>query len=369
MKIVDKGLVFDAGAGEGSLRVATFTSLLQRRDGSQLVSFRCGSGKDSSDGNVVICESTDQGSSWSVISNRFESSFEGLAGEIRGAELAELDDGRLLAVQAWVDRSAGDRPLRDAATDTLPTMHMLLGYSSDGGRTWGQRRALQRDAVLSGPVVRLPGRGWLVTSEFSHPRTSDRDRFHGAYAHFSADGDNFESIVDVVDENPDIFYYDQRQRVCPVTGRLVAMFWTYDNRAEADIEMHLAWGDAGSLTWETPRSMGMSGQIAMPIPLEDGRLLAFYVHRHEPGSLRLVVSSDDGRTWDTQHELVVHANRGRAEQGILVETTYDEFWEAMGTWSFGHPAAVVLPDGSLLLVYYAGPEPTCLSVHWARVEI
>ena len=41
----------------------------------------------------------------------------------------------------------------------------------------------------------------------------------------------------------------------------------------------------------------------------------------------------------------------------------------MGTWSFGHPTASVLPDGSLLLVYYAGADETCLSIHWARVEV
>jgi len=369
MKIIDRGMVYDAAAAEGPPRVCSFTSLLQLSSGRLLTAFRRGSGKDSADGNVVICESDDEGASWSLISRGFETRFEGLTGEIRSAELAELEDGRLLSVLGWIDRSGGGGTLRDAETDALPTMHMLLDYSSDGGRTWGGRRVLQRMATLSGPVVRLPGRGWLVTSEFSHAGTPDRERCHAAYAHFSADGVNFETSVNVVDENPDIFYYDQRQRICPATGRPVAMFWTYDNRAAADIEMHMAWGDADALTWETPRSMNMEGQIAMPIPVDRDRLLAFYVHRHQPASLRLVVSRDEGRTWDTANELVVYESDGPGEQGISAETTYDEFWEAMGTWSFGHPTAAVVADGSLLLVYYAGPDETCLSVHWARVQI
>ena len=369
MRISDTGLVFDSATVDGPLRVCSFCSLLQRENGTLLVSFRRGSSKDSDDGNVVICESTDHGNTWSVISEGFESSFEDLPGEIRSTELAELADGRLLAVQGWVDRSGGSGGLRNAETDTILTVHLLQDFSTDGGRSWGDRRVLKRNAVLSGPVLRLPGRGWLATSEFSHAGTPERERFHGAYAHLSTDGVDFGTAVDVVDEDPDIFYYDQRQRVCPRTGRPVAMFWTYDNRAEADIAMHMAWGDAESLTWETPRSMGMAGQIAMPIPLADGRLLAFYVHRHEPGSLRLVASEDEGRNWDTENELVVYASSGPGEQGISEETSYDEFWDAMGTWSFGHPTASVLPDGSLLLVYYAGADETCLSIHWARVEV
>ncbi len=369
MRITGRGLVFDATAVEEPFRVCSFGSLLQREDGTLLVSFRRGTAKDSADGNGVICESIDDGESWSVISEGFVTEFEGVPGEVRSVELAELDDGRLLAVMLWVDRSDGDGTLRDVESDAMAPMHLLQEYSADGGRTWGDRRLLKREAVLSGPVVRLPGRGWLVTSEFSHGQTDTTGRFHGAYAHFSEDGERFETAVDVVDEDPDTFFYDQRQRCCPQTGRPVAMFWTYDVHAEADIEMHMAWGAAESLDWETPRSMGMAGQIAMPIPLEDGRLLAFYVHRHEPGSLRLVVSDDEGRTWDSENELVVYSSSGLGEQGISDETTYDEFWEAMGTWSFGHPTAAVLSDGSLLLVYYAGADETCLSVHWARVEV
>ena len=369
MKVIDRGLVFDSAASEGPLRVCSFTSLLRLSNGKLLTSFRRGSGKDTSDGNVVICESNDEGANWSMISQGFDTTFEGVVGEIRSAELAELADGRLLAVQGWIDRSEGDGSLRNAETDAVRTMHILLDYSSDGGRTWGRRRVMQRTATLSGPVVRVPGRGWLVTSEFSHAGTPDRVRCHGAYAQFSSDGENFAAPVDVVPDDPDIFFYDQRQRICPATGRPVAMFWTYDNRAATDIEMHMAWGDAEDLTWESPRSMEMAGQIAMPIPLERDRLLAFYVHRHQPASLRLVASRDEGRTWDIANELVVYENEGAGEQGISAETSYDEFWEAMGTWTFGHPTAAVLGDGTLLLIYYAGPDETCLSVHWARVQL
>ena len=369
MQVVDRGFVFDTSRVQDALKVCSFTSLLQLRDGALLVSCRRGTAKDSADGNVAIFKSTDQGASWSEISSGFVTQFEDLPGEVRSAELAELDDGRLLAVLGWIDRSAGDGVLRDSESDMLPAMHLLQEYSSDGGKSWVGRQVLQRQSVLSGPIVRLGERGWLVTSEYSQGANETTPRNHAAYAHFSRDGEDFEPAVDVVPGDSQVFYYDQRQRYCPQSERLVAMFWTYDINAEADIEMHMAWGDAKSLTWSTPRSMGVKGQIAMPIPLADGRLLAFYVHRHTPGSLRLMVSSDQGVTWDRETELVVYTSAATPERGIGDQTTYDEFWDAMGTWSFGHPSAAVLADGTLLLVFYAGPNESSLSVHWVRVAL
>ena len=41
----------------------------------------------------------------------------------------------------------------------------------------------------------------------------------------------------------------------------------------------------------------------------------------------------------------------------------------MAKWSFGHPSATVLDDGTVLLAYYAGEDETNLSVCWARVKV
>ena len=37
--------------------------------------------------------------------------------------------------------------------------------------------------------------------------------------------------------------------------------------------------------------------------------------------------------------------------------------------AFGHPATVLLKDGLILLVFYAGQSEECLSVHWVRVRL
>jgi len=136
------------------------------------------------------------------------------------------------------------------------------------------------------------------------------------------------------------------------------------------MNIHIAWGDPETLRWSVPSDTGLAGQIAQPIPLSDGRLAAFYVHRHPPASLRLIISRDQGQTWDRDKELIVY-DAGRAiQKGLDGTSDYAQYWDDMLTnWNFGHPAGVVLDAKTLLLLYYAGPHAQCLSVWCARVEL
>ncbi len=103
--------------------------------------------------------------------------------------------------------------------------------------------------------------------------------------------------------------------------------------------------------------------------LADGRLLCFYVHRHPPGSMRLIMSTDDGKSWDKDNELVVYESVGPTEAGFGEHSDYATYWEDMGVWFFRHPAGVVLRDGTVLLAHYGGPDDKCLSVRWTRVRV
>ena len=39
-----------------------------------------------------------------------------------------------------------------------------------------------------------------------------------------------------------IDYWDQRLATQPASGQLVAMFWTFDREANADLPIHICWG-------------------------------------------------------------------------------------------------------------------------------
>lgn len=95
----------------------------------------------------------------------------------------------------------------------------------------------------------------------------------------------------------------------------------------------------------------------------------FYVHRHRPGGMRLIASNDEGRTWDRGREIVIYDHAATPQPGMAEASDFAQYWDDMSDWSFGPPAAVLLDERTLLLSHYAGKDATCLSVHWARVEI
>jgi len=113
----------------------------------------------------------------------------------------------------------------------------------------------------------------------------------------------------------------------------------------------------------------MRGQISAPLCLPDGRWLAFVVDRGDPCTLTLWQTNDEGRTWPTGDRLVVYTHDERADVtrgGERID--FNQYWEDMGKWSFGHPALSQHGDKEVLCAFYAG-TPQCMSIHWARVSL
>ena len=372
MRILQEGYVICADEMSGSRKSHIFPCLCQLSSGTILLTCRRGSDKHSADGNCLLSRSADGGQSWQIICDRFDPSVRGVHGEIRAATLAELDDGTVLAFLSWIDRTGGAE-LYDDQKDTIAPSHLLLARSRDGGRSFSEHHVLPAGGAkcpaLCGPAIRVPGKGWLIPFEKQEPEYGGGPSVHAAEALFSSAGHDFDTVVPVARDGQDrLFFYDQRQDISPA-GQPVAAFWTYDRQSERDTDIHLAWGDAESLTWQQPVATGLQGQVAAPIALPDGQLALFYVHRHPPCSMRLVLSPDGGKTWDRQQELIVYAKQTGPEHGMDGKGGYDSLWDDMAVWTFGHPAAVLIEEQTLLLVYYAGENERCLSIRWARIRI
>ena len=132
--------------------------------------------------------------------------------------------------------------------------------------------------------------------------------------------------------------------------------------------MHLAWGSADARDWSAPRSTGLPGQIAAPLLLPGNKLLIVYVHRHQPPSLRAVLSDDPGAGWGADELVLYEKSRGAAEAGTGGRRAFGDYWSDMNIWTFGHPGALLLPGGDVLVTYYAG-DLDALSIHWARIAL
>ena len=219
---------------------------------------------------------------------------------------------------------------------------------------------------MTGPAIRFAdgviAHAFESFKEYDDPSPAQ----HAAWLSVSRDGGKtFERPVLVAPRNR-VYYWDQRVVAQP-DGAYVALFWTHDRDQKKDLHVTFSKSSIHKTSPDTPTDTRIPGQIAAPLVLPDGRILAFVVDRDRPGTMTLWQSRDGGATWPAAERLVVHEQQERAalSQG-KDNIDFAQYWEDMGKWSFGHPALRQLDNGHVLATWYAG-QPGCLSVHWARI--
>lgn len=372
MHVKDRGLVFDATTAPADSRSSAFTGLTRLGNGDLLVSFRTGTGRDSPDGRVRIMRGRDTGQIWETLHPGLTAVIEGIEGNLTEGFFTEIAPDHLLGAFAWVDRSNPELSFVNPATAGVLPMRALLAESLDGGETWGAFRDVdlrpQVGCAVTGPIRSLPNETLALPYESWKAYDDPSPGTHLACLRLSFDGGaSWPDLVQVAtDPAARVFYWDQRLAHHPETGRLVAMFWTHDRDAGVDIENHIAWGSADGRDWSVPVPTGWRGQHCQPLSLGGDRLAALYVHRHDPPSLRAVISEDFGETWSRDDELIFYTSSVGTESGTAGPREFEDFWQDMMAWRFGHPRGVLLPDGDLFVAFYGG-DTAATSMHWVRI--
>ncbi len=375
MHITDRGTVFDASLATPKVRFCTFTALERLSNGTLVVAFRTGSAKDSADEDIRILVSDDEGATWHTVFEGFGSFPPGSGGRIRAVGLTEIGPGRLVGSFMWLDHSDPALPLASPETQGILPSKIFVAESEDAGRSWAPLQQVPLEPhkgnattgnvlVLRDGTLALPYEAW---KEYDDPNPGK----HHAALRLSSDGGKTWTGPTIVAHDPQgrLFYWDQRLCVHPQDGRLMAMFWTHDRQAQQDVPIHIAWGAPDGGKWSVPSSTGIVGQICAPLSLSGDRVFAAYVHRHDPPSLRAILSDDFGRSWEAAPELAFYRKtRGGKESGMGGKRDFGDYWADMSIWTFGHPAAAPLPDGDVLVAYYAGDE-TAMGIHWVRIAV
>jgi len=375
--IEDQGLIFDATLQPAAGRIAYFTSLCVLRSGVILCGCQNGPGKHAVTSIVRLSRSVDAGKTWELLPAEFETRIEGVAGSLGAAELVEAAPGRLLLFATWFNRSDPERPLFDPVTEGILKSKQLLAVSTDDGLNWGAWREIStgdlKGCALTGPVVQWNDGTIAFPFESFKEYDDPRPGQHAAWITVSRDlGKTFSAPL-LLAQHPEhkVYYWDQRLCARPGAGEFTALFWTHDLAEQRDLNVHLRHGviDGERILASSIVATTIPGQIAAPLRLQDGRLLAFVVDRGRPGTMTLWCSSDDGKTWPSSDRAVIytHDERAAVTQG-RENIDFKQYWEDMGKWSFGHPALRLLGDGQLLLAWYAG-SPDCMSLSWARVRV
>jgi hypothetical protein len=374
--IEQRGLVYDATRAPAEERVACFTSLCRLRSGAILCGFQLGPQKNSPEATIGLCRSDDEGRTWRRIPVGWNLQFGGVPGSLSSGEMVEAEPGRLLMFATWFDRSDRARPLFDPVTEGILRSKQLLAESNDEGASWSDWREVATPGLTgcaaTGPVWQMADGALVYPFESFKEFDDPSPKQHGAWILVSRDGGRSFSQPLLVARDPQqlVYYWDQRLAPADAEGELTALFWTHDLNEKRDLTVHLrrfALDDA-ELKLQPIQATSMPGQIAAPLWLADGRLLAFVVDRNPPCTMKLWSSRDGGRTWPAAECLTVyeHEERAALSQGAE-DIDFAQYWEDMGKWSFGHPALRALGEQRVLATFYAG-APDCMSVHFARVR-
>ena len=371
MRIVAEGYL--ARAERGTIRAnLTFPMVLALADGTLLATLRSGPEKDTAEDRIEIYRSRDDGVTWSGPDYPFTASvLDGVVGSLKICYVTELAPGRLLAAAMWIDRGTySDQPLFNAETEGCLPMAILLADSIDNGSSWSDWRRVPMPAdigppSLTSPILKLADGRLAMSIETNKPYL-DRSKWQqrAVYFHSGDLGSTWSAPVTVAEDSTGrIFNWDLRAAVAP-DGRIASFAWTYDSQTSAYLDIHRRISADGGMSWTAPEALGFADQAARPAIRSDGSVVLAYVDRFGSQSIRARFAPALDAPLEAASEVVIYSHA----QAEAASRDTGDMLASMDLWSFGLPFAEVLPDGDILVCYYAG-DPRALDIRWARLAI
>lgn len=298
-------------------------------------------------GKSVICQSTDNGSSFGelqivhndMIDNR-DLGVIALGGQKFAITWFSLD------TRHWdLHKYLNPEDLRDAeafmATWDNDTVQTLTGswmkITEDGGATWTRPIRVPVTAphgcvVLQDGSLGYFGKGFQENLQLPQGPMQYAVSQDGGYT-WSVRG-----TVPIAESELDHFHEPHMIQLKDGT-LMAAIRWQYP------LDTFLTFSKDGGYTWTEPRSIHLDGAPPHLLRHSSGAIVLTYGYRHPGYGQRAVVSYDEGKTWS--EDLVIRDDGPSSD--------------------LGYPCSIELDDGSIFTVYYqALPGQRHTSILWSR---
>jgi len=323
---------------------------------------------------VALCWSDDQGVTWSKPWVPFSSAqVEGNLGLFRSMQMTSLGQDRVVAALCWVVHTDPSLPFFNTQTEGLLDTKIFLTESNNAGETWSEPRLVEDfphfhlPTPITGPPLILSDGTMAIQYEVNKPYYETSPWEHSSVLIYSSDGGMTWDRTDVVSHDPanKIFYWDQRPSLMQ-DGRILDLFWTYDNVAATYLPIHSRIQNVPLGNWGPLVQTTVPGQPAPAVDFGEGTVAMVYMDRSGVPELKLRISNDDGVTWPSAGEVVLYRHDSTGSQ-TWNKGSMDDAWAEMGKFSVGLPDTAKTPEGSLLVVYYAGRDTDYTGIHWINI--
>ncbi|MBM3804781.1 MAG: exo-alpha-sialidase [Acidimicrobiia bacterium] len=373
MKVIDGGVVYPTGR-KPERRSCAFPSICVSASRRWLCAFRAAPAKFAVTGqHPLLTWSDDEGGSWTEPIAPFSPvDIEGRPGNLRGGAITALPNGTLLAAVSWIDQSDPSLPFYNPETEGLLDTRILLFRSLDDGASWSapvlvDTTPFKVPTPLTGPILWLSNGHLALQVELNKHYRDTSVWKHSSVLMFSRDEGHTwpEHTITSNDPTNRVFYWDQRPGVL-ADGRLLDVFWTYDNGNAVYLNIHARVSDDHGRSWSPMCDTGVPGQPAPPVSLPDGRIGLVYVDRTSTPTIKMRASEDGGHTWPQASEIVLHS-ASLPTQSTL-KAGMNDAWSEMAKFSVGLPTTALTQDGDIVVTFYTGSHCDETSIHWVRVR-
>jgi len=367
--IAARGVLARAEAGTDRAAL-TFPSVTALASGGLIATLRAAHTKDDAGERIELHRAGARGTDWTGPEATLAAPvIGGKAGSLKLCYLTETVPGSLLAAAMWVDRQTHpDAPLFNPDTDGCLPMAILLARSDDDGQSWSAWEKVPLPdnlgpPSLTAPILVLPGGGLVMSIETNKPYDDDGPWDQRAVFLHSSDGGASWSEPRTVAHDPSgrLFNWDLRCAVRP-DGGIETFAWTYDTTAGAYLDIHRRVVSGNMRDVMPPEPLGFADQPGRPAMLSDGRLVLPYVDRFGEGRICARPCMSPGGVFDGP--IVLHSQ----DMPAAARAASDDILTRMSRWSYGLPWAEALPDGDVIVVWYAG-TPESMDIHWARLSV
>lgn len=356
IEVISRGIVYRNPHPHLRSIHAWHPSIVQLSSGELLAGFDLGEAIESLNYRTYLSRSSDEGESWSEPEPLFNDVV--TRRSTHSVRLSRISDGQLVAFGGRYYRDDPNEGIVNRANLGYVPMELILLRSNDNGKRWSPPQTIEPPLV--GPafetchrIIELADGWWLAPTSTWRGWYGDEPHGMQAIALVSRDrGSTWPEWLRVIDQSQRGVISWEQGLTQLADGRLLAVVWSFDERAGKSAPNRYAISDDGT-NFSAPLECGMQGETAKLLTLADGRVLCLFRRLDRPGLWGSIVHIDGAR-WVQLAEAPLWEG---PKTGMLGAGTAAE--ELSGL-KFGFPSAVQLPDGDVFVVFWCLEE--CLHV-------